>query len=157
MTKAPPYEYERISDNAANFKPLIGESIVGVAINTRGDAMEFKLESGNYITFHVEGEWWTSSYFHDFIGISAIFNSPIQAINSIELTDEAHKDLETEYEAIKFYGYRFQTETASAVLSFRNESNGYYGGYLEDFYWVSSQPNPEYQPIELTGGSWLND
>lgn len=48
-----------------------------------------------------------------------------------------NSDTEYGHEYIQYYGYRITTERGEHLeIDFRNDSNGYYGGYL---YWIKSE------------------
>lgn len=96
--------------------------------------LQFVTEVGNIETFTVEGDCCSMSYFHDFYGVAHLLkNGPVKSVKEITLDC----DVEGEYgELRQFYGYELVTThpvwgDVTSVLSFRNESNGYYGGWME--------------------------
>jgi hypothetical protein len=44
--------------------------------------------------------------------------------------DNLPEDREKDYNVIRFYGYKIITDRGHCDIIFRNESNGYYGGYM---------------------------
>ena len=111
---------------------LIGTKVKKVFMSSQ--FLRFVTDKGNF-TFTVEGDCCSSSYFHDFVGLDHLRNNgPITKIEEIALdVDDKNKD---EYDVIQAYGFRFTTihptfGEVSSVMSFRNSSNGYYGGWLE--------------------------
>lgn len=91
-------------------------------------------DRGAYI-YDVEGDCCSYSYFHDFIGIKKLLNNgPIVGFADVEL--DASDIVDDDYNYTQVYGYRFETVhptwgLMSSVVSFRNESNGYYGGWMD--------------------------
>lgn len=122
--------YERTLDR------LIGRTIKRIYMNE--DALKFETDLGN-VTFKVYGDCCSSSYFHDFIGVEKLLcGNPVVSIKAIDLDtgDSKVKVNRNDYEEVECYGYEIVTEDpmfgeVTSVFSFRNSSNGYYGGSLE--------------------------
>ncbi len=130
---------------------LIGKKIKRIFFNE--DFLKFETDQENIVYF-VDGDCCSRSIFYDFIGVKKLLlNGSIIEVESIDLepTDIVEgsygvKDKKSEDDDIKVYGYRLTTEDSiwgkvSSVFSFRNYSNGYYGGSLED-----APPDTEVQP-----------
>lgn len=98
------------------------------------------------MAYAVEGECCSHSYFHDFYGVEHLLkNGPVISAEDIELApgdaDYRAKTWEegvgsVDYGEVEVYGYRLTTEhplfgPVSSVVSFRNSSNGYYGGWMQ--------------------------
>lgn len=105
------------------------------------DYLVIETDDGTF-GFTVEGECCSSSYFHDFFGVEHLLNNgPITEVGDVELDDDDPRFSspvmsDDEYgESIQVYGYKLVTEhplfgEVTSVLSFRNSSNGYYGGWM---------------------------
>ncbi len=89
----------------------------------------------------------STSLFYDFFGVNNLLeNGNITDVKEIEITAKdttkteggySEKDLSSEGDCIQVYGYQFTTISpqfgeVTSVFSFRNYSNGYYGGDLAD-------------------------
>ena len=74
--------------------------------------------------FTAEGDCCSLTWIESFDGVEDILGDRIMSIDVLDIDSQ-------DYGEKKFYGYRFNTINASAILDFRNNSNGYYGGYLE--------------------------
>ena len=125
-------------------KPLVGKKVQRVFFNE--DYLKFVTDQGDF-TYSVYGDCCSNSLFYDFVGVKKLLeNGPVTAVeevemhpNDIEETGESYpsyRDRKAEDEDIKVYGYRLITEhpefgEQSSVFSFRNYSNGYYGGEIE--------------------------
>jgi len=122
---------------------LVGKKIERIFFNE--SYLKFQTDSGSFV-FYVDGDCCSRSIFYDFIGVKKLLeNGRVVSIDSIALDpddireneDGEMQDKKRSDEAIKVYGYRIVTEDPtfgllSSVFSFRNYSNGYYGGSLED-------------------------
>ncbi len=116
---------------------LIGKTIQKIYLNSV--YLKFETDLGN-IVFTVDGDCCSHSYFHDFIGVEKLLKgNPVISVNTVELTleDSPNQVNENDDESIACYGYQLVTEDpalgeVTSVFSFRNSSNGYYGGSLEN-------------------------
>lgn len=97
--------------------------------------------------FEVLGDCCSTSLFYDFIGIKDLLNKQIDSIEEVELKGEdivegedgnwtVFQDKKMEDECVEVYGYQInyidpEFGERTAVFSFRNYSNGYYGGWME--------------------------
>lgn len=119
------YEYDH---GGQQLLQMVGANVTGVAWS---DSLLTFLTDRGVFSFRVEGECCSACYFNDIIGVAKLLaNGPVVSVDEIELSDRNSSDGET-----KFYGYELVTEhplwgEQTTVFSFRNESNGYYGGSL---------------------------
>lgn len=121
----------------SNTERLVGRTIKKIFMNE--DYLKFETDLGN-IAFRVDGDCCSSSYFHDFIGVKKLLaGNPVVSVKSVSLTENDSKVHvnRNDYEEIECYGYQIVTEDpqlgeVTSVFSFRNSSNGYYGGSLEN-------------------------
>lgn len=142
---------KEINKNMLEEDTLKGKTIEKV-IMSPNDLLTFHTDSGP-VSFRVEGDCCSSSYFYEITGIDKILGKKIEEI--VELPDIDVKDAPPECECVQAYAFRLSaapslTEVAgeeletsnSAFVVFRNESNGYYGGYMEPAEY-SQQENEE--------------
>lgn len=116
---------------------LVGRKITKIFMNE--DNLKFETDLGEPIVFAVYGDCCSSSYFHDFIGVEKLLKGGrVTSVESIELetSDSTVKVNRNDSEEIQCYGYKIRVEDEkfgelTAVFSFRDSSNGYYGGSLE--------------------------
>lgn len=120
---------------------LVGKKVVRVFMNENN--LRFDTDGGVFC-FSVDGDCCSLSYFYDFYGVKNLFeNGKIIAIKEVELkpSDTAQGKYGEEdkkgSDSISVYGFQITTESKdlgerTSVFSFRNYSNGYYGGSLED-------------------------
>jgi hypothetical protein len=128
--------YSRVM-TSENLYKLVGKKIIRIFINE--DYLKFETDGGPFV-FRVEGDCCSRSVFYDLIGTKKLLeNGPVLAVKELELGDGEEKDdRKKDYHdsAISLYGYAITTEhpefgEQTSVFSFRNYSNGYYGGWME--------------------------
>lgn len=117
---------------------LIGRTVT--AIHWSEDRIVLETDDGPR-AYYVDGDCCSHSYFHDFFGVEHLLNNgPVTEVDDVDLADDDPRFSEPvsqdDYEEIKVYGYRLTTVhpvfgEVSSVLSFRNSSNGYYGGSMD--------------------------
>lgn len=114
-------------------RPLIGQKITAVHLSE--EELTFSTEAGPVASYYVDGDCCSHSLFNDFIGLDKLLsNGPIIEAKPIDL-DGAEGYTEQHGDCTAYYGYALTTEhptfgPMTTVFSFRNESNGYYGGSM---------------------------
>lgn len=122
-------------------KLLEGKKIQRVFLNE--DYLKFVTDQG-IVLFTVEGDCCSQSVFYDFYGVKKLLeNGKVILAEEVSLTPNdittdgwEEKDKKSYQESIDVYGYSIVTEhpafgQQTSVFSFRNYSNGYYGGWME--------------------------
>lgn len=109
------------------------------------DYLQFFTDTETF-TFGVEGDCCSNSLFYDFFGVKKLLeNGPVLRIEEVPMdsspddivkTGYSYTDRKSSDDDIKFYGFAIITPHArygeqTSVFSFRNYSNGYYGGNLK--------------------------
>lgn len=112
---------------------MIGSTIKRIFMNE--EFLKFETDKGNFV-YSVDGDCCSTSVFYDFYGVKKLFGKVVKSVESVELLEsDRPKDKKEYQESISVYGYRITTEDeklgdVSSVFSFRNYSNGYYGGSM---------------------------
>lgn len=97
--------------------------------------LKFNTDDGN-VVFGVSGDCCSHSYFHDFIGVKKLFeNGKVLSVKEID-PGCGSKNKNDGDVCVSVYGFEIVTEhptfgEQTSVFSFRNSSNGYYGGSLD--------------------------
>lgn len=118
--------------DAPELDALVGRSIRRVFMNE--EFLLFDTDAGP-LAFTVEGDCCSSSYFYDFVGVGKLLaNGRVVSVASIDMADPDDEDSRRGYVVVA-YGFEVVTEhpmwgEQTSVLSFRNDSNGYYGGWM---------------------------
>ncbi|MCK5431426.1 MAG: hypothetical protein KAJ03_01715 [Gammaproteobacteria bacterium] len=122
-------------------RELIGKRIERIFYNER--YLKFVTNDDDHV-FTVEGDCCSTSMFYDFVGVKKLLgNGEVISVNEVELHPDdiikggcGMKDRKDSDEDIEVYGYAIVTKDpmfgeVTSVFSFRNYSNGYYGGWME--------------------------
>lgn len=124
------WDAERAEREAREITNLTGRTVTEIRMTKR--ELAFVFEDGDARTFEVLGDCCSFSEWHDFHHPERLLEGrPIIAVEQLETQEDEQED-----ELTQIYGYRFTTEhptfgPVSSVVSFRNYSNGYYGGWCE--------------------------
>lgn len=121
--------YFGFNDNELN-ELVVGKKVLAVRVSEQ--FLVFETDQG-LVAFSVEGDCCSHSYFYDIVGADKLLaNGPVVSASELDLSDRSFYE---DYEDIQVYGYEFVSEhpiwgEQTTVVSFRNSSNGYYGGWM---------------------------
>lgn len=111
-----------------NFDCLKGKEITSVEWDE--SSIKFKLNDAFnneiIISYGAYGDCCSASYIED-LDNPEIFNDAV--FDSVDVEFGETKEIE-EYNVQKWTFYKFKTNKGMCTLSFRNDSNGYYNGWL---------------------------
>jgi hypothetical protein len=136
-------------------KELVGKTIQSVLVNADESRLRFVCDDGP-LTFEVEGECCSNSWFADLIGYQALVGHRVADVHDVELTEGKTPPLDvpssdsltangrTRQGYDLLYGYVITTDAGRCTVAFRNSSNGYYGGSCG----VTTADDPSWKPIE---------
>lgn len=116
-------------------KDLVGKKVNKIFMDS--EYLRFVTDEQGTFTYRVEGDCCSSSYFYDFYGVKNLLeNGKIKEIKTVELLpSDVVVANSNHYDVIRVYGYQITTEgeygEVTSVFSFRNSSNGYYGGWIQ--------------------------
>lgn len=108
----------------SEFKDLQGKRILGVEWSE--GILRLNLE-GDAACFEAYGDCCSSSYIES-LDNPEVFKDAI--FDTAESVSGGQKDV-SDWAVHKWTFYKFKTSKGMCTLSFRNESNGYYDGWLE--------------------------
>lgn len=115
------------------------ETLVGRTVNNirmSNDYLVFETDAGPF-AFTVYGDCCSRSYFYDFLGVRRLLdNGPILDTYFKDEMPAPDDEDSGRGECVVAYGVVFVTLDRSfgevtSLMSFRNDSNGYYGGSME--------------------------
>lgn len=121
-----------------NMEKIIGKTIKAIFLDEQ--YLTFETEDGDVITYSVDGDCCSHSVWYDFFGVESLIGKKVTGVKDVELTQDdwllrrlAGYDKKNYQESISIYGIQIDFEGVrwgdqTAVVSFRNYSNGYYGG-----------------------------
>ena len=114
---------------------IVGRKVVSIRMDEETLALLF--DDDTFVQWTVEGNCCSTSYFYDFHGVRKLIdNGPIISARAISLFDSTEEEdmIPGRYqEEVKVYGFELVTQhphwgEQTSVFSFRNDSNGCYGG-----------------------------
>jgi len=113
---------------------LIGATIKKIYFNE--DFLKFETDIGNFV-YGACGDCCSETVFYDFYGVKKLLKgNKIVAVKEVDLLPgDIERDAKSYQESIRVYGYQIFTldkelGEVTSVFSFRNYSNGYYGGEI---------------------------
>lgn len=146
------YEEEKVwrqlPHQYTTFDCLIGQTVLEVALAgnyIKGDSSYLRIiTNGDTFYFFAEGDCCSSSWFYRMKNIKALIGQEVIAIAEGDNSDINTDDGLTQQESDSAYSTLLLTRKGGTDITFRNSSNGYYGGTLvrED-----NSPNMLYSPI----------
>lgn len=125
---------------------LIGRKVNKIFFNEH--YLKFDTDKGPLV-YTVSGDCCSTSVFYDFYGVkNLLLNGPVTEVREVDLHPDLEKDSKKYDYSIYVYGYQITTESkdlglVTSVFSFRNYSNGYYGGYLNEPTYADMDVKPE--------------
>ena len=117
-------------DNAPQWSQLIGKSIV--SFDWTSDSIMIRFSDGNEITGEAFGDCCSSTWLES-IDLPENISGVLISVTNIDMPEQPYD--EKEHDCLQFYGVKISTSRGSAVIDYRNSSNGYYGGSI-DWYWT---------------------
>lgn len=116
-------------------KDLVGKKINKIFLNQ--EYLKFETNEGNFV-YTVYGDCCSSSFFYDFYGVKNLLEAGVvKEVKEIELHPTDLFVVPDKGDSTAVYGFAITTEGTdyygdrTSVFSFRNESNGCYGGWIE--------------------------
>lgn len=124
---------------------IVNKTVTGILMSEK--FLTFETADGK-VSFGITADCCSRSYFFDFYGVERLLGSKVTRLERVELSPGdvgyhastyavpvVDSEDEGRYSRTKVYGYRVITEhplfgEVSSVFSFRNDSNGYYGGEM---------------------------
>ncbi len=106
---------------------LIGKKITGVEMDGV-EAIRFIVEGREPITYLTDGDCCSRTWIEHVEGVDRLVGGTVASVEDIAMPGdpvaaEAH-------ECLAFYGLAVKTDKGTAVIDYRNSSNGYYGGNM---------------------------
>lgn len=104
------------------------------------------------LTYEVYGDCCSYSFYHDFVGVKKLLaGNPVISTKEVESQVEPTEEELKAADELACYGMEIVTEDSqfgevTSVFSFRNDSNGYYGGAIETC--TTEPPTP--QMLQIT-------
>jgi hypothetical protein len=124
-----------------DLEKLIGKTVTGLRISEEKQFLTFETTSGEF-GYYTDGDCCSISWIEHFEGVENLIGKAILKIEEKDISARPDPDPE-DHGCLQIYGFEFTTEKGTALLDFRNDSNGYYGGNL-----ISAKPDRATLPLK---------
>lgn len=105
---------------------LVGKTILWIDVDAPHTNISFMTSVGR-LGFAVEGGCCSVSWIEHLSGVDQLLEATVTRVESVDMPEAPDDGGET---VTQVYGVRITTDRGVALLEFRNESNGYYGGAI---------------------------
>jgi hypothetical protein len=115
-------------DDTREMKELLGKRITGMEIDTsQQDYLRFHIDGEEAVIYEAYGDCCSQSWFYSVSDPQVLLGEVVREIEDVAMPDETEQD----GEYIKYYGIALRTDKGICRIEYRNSSNGYYGGSLQ--------------------------
>lgn len=113
-------------------KSFIGRTITGYVLAEDNESITFQFAAGDAITLVAYGDCCSHTWIES-IDLPSNLLGTVQEVEEIDMPDLGNIPTTKEdfVDQVAYYGLKITTNKGSAVIDYRNNSNGYYGGSLE--------------------------
>lgn len=117
----------------ADFGCIIGKIIASIVLNKTVDVVTFTFSDGTTKRYSTEGDCCSSSWIEHLEMPNDVAGATIMSVeDSGEIANPNRPGANEGTDCLAVYNTRFRTSRGDVVLEYRNDSNGYYGGWLTD-------------------------
>src|SRR3990167_2600399 len=111
-------------------KALVGKTIKSFTLKGGGEDITFHCKEGD-VAFGAEGDCCSHTWIES-IDMPGNLRGVVLSVEEIEMPNLGNIDgkRHTGVNEVSYYGLKIITKRGHAVLDYRNDSNGYYGGNL---------------------------
>jgi hypothetical protein len=125
----------------SDFEKLVGKKVESIMISSTSTSLLFSCDDGKMMLFEAEGDCCSASWFADIINPSCLLGRVITGVSDISMNDvvrdlsrlRAHivtDDNRTVHDVLQYCANRLFTDAGYCDIIYRNDSNGYYGGFV---------------------------
>lgn len=118
-------QFEELYNGA--FSELIGKQVEMLCGDS--DNLTFYIKGNKPLSFSAEGDCCSSSWFEHISGLDYLLGATVKDVQEISMGEIPEAEL-VGRDVVQNYGWRFITDKGYFEIEIRNESNGYYGGYV---------------------------
>lgn len=136
---------------------LVGREIIWLEVERNDQsALRFRCADGTVVTWVAQGDCCSDTWFADITNLRALgpfalsTDNPVVSVVDIDLPGR-DDDGRCRQDVDAYYGVDITTRAGVVSIVYRNSSNGYYGGWFEEFEGDGSD-KPEYN-----NDGWLEE
>lgn len=104
---------------------LVGKKILSISLDKQSDRLTINTDAGLFV-FRTDGDCCSRSWFEGLIVPAKIEGAIVTSVEEIPMDEASVKP----WEWIKIYATELRTTAGIVTIEYRNESNGYYGGWM---------------------------
>lgn len=110
---------------------LVGRDVTGYVLSDDNETLRLSFRDGGTEELRTESECCSITWIES-IDTPEYLNGVIQEIENIDMPDRGNiaTQKRESVDEVKYYGLKITTDKGIAVIDYRNDSNGYYGGDL---------------------------
>ena len=109
---------------------LVGKTIEHAEIDVIGESICFHLKGGKSVVLDVEAECCSYTWIESIDAPHALLGT-VTSVERIDMPEGSISRINPDCnECLQYYGLKITTTSGIAVIDYRNDSNGYYGGDL---------------------------
>ena len=127
---------------------LIGRVIQKIEVDKHEQQyLVFETDVGRLV-YCAYGDCCSESWFADITGVDALLGGRVVAVEGVDMgwvSEEKDKRCRQEHDQL--YGYKLTTDKGRAEIVFRNSSNGYYGGWIDEVEEIHKDGPAEFETI----------
>ena len=112
------------------YKDITGKTIESVTLSGDKERIDFVFGDGTRKAYGVEGDCCSVSWIEHLEVPDDVKGATLTSVDDGDGVEA--EDPDDKYDCLQVYNTTFHTNRGDIVLEYRNESNGYYGGYLID-------------------------
>ncbi len=111
---------------------LVGQTITGYELVQGGERITFHLLNSAPVTLYAVGDCCSQSWIES-IDLPSNLLGKVVSVEDLFMPDLGDIGTLTHelVDVVQYYGMKITTNRGSAVIDYRNDSNGHYGGSLE--------------------------
>lgn len=115
-------------EQTTSMDDIIGRTISRLFVGPGEECLVFDTDAG-LIAFETFADCCSETWFADIVGVDALLGGTVTAVVTRELPDP--DDDRSRQDVDSAYGFGLITNKGVCDVIFRNSSNGYYGGWLD--------------------------
>ena len=119
-------DYDDEDEMTSLQKALMGKTLTGHTLPPGGETITFHTTTGD-VRLRAEGDCCSYSWVES-IDDPSVLSGLVTGVEQIAMPDLGTLPGR---DVVSYYGLKITTERGRAVIDYRNDSNGYYGGSLE--------------------------
>jgi len=118
------------------FEEMLNRTLKSVVLSPDKETVEFTMLANDVFKFRVEGDCCSHSWIEHLTVPDDIDGAVLLSVEEgNNISWDAHKcDGSCPHDHLQVYNTHFKTTRGDVVLEYRNDSNGYYGGYIVEDY-----------------------